>query len=728
MSQPWYRFILKLGTYASLASLFFLNKHFYFPYITSKQLYFNILIEVLAVIWVAYLWKYPADRPKKSWITRGWLAYLAVVLLTCFTGIDFNLSFWGDLERMLGWFPLFHFFLLYLIAITAFRNWRDWQPLLITMSGAGVLLSLIGIFQNYNASMLGNAAYMGTVTLMAIFITLLLIGRSRNWLLALPYWFALAILAIGFVRADISGAYAGLAAGLLSYGIVMSLLNRSKKIRRIGWIGVATFVVAVGLVFSLRWSETLNNSQLGKVFRDFSLSNPTLNTRFLSWQYALKDFPEHWLLGVGYGNYSLTFDRQFTGKFYDFGKGEDYFDRAHNNIVEIATTTGSLGLLTYLFMFAWVMIYLIRAYCHKRLDLPEFAALFALMVAYFVQNLALFDCLASYLYLMLMLAFINNAYRQPEATKCNNPGWNKKETIVLIVGGATVAWVIWFANTSTIKMLNKTIDGIIAINQGQVYSALTIFKEAEAANSPLIRDGRSAMANAYIGGSYYLEQLSGSQLAEIISYVDQQNAKNIKYNPKDSHLNMQRAQFLSLASQTSKNNLSAGYAKDGLMAAEKAIENGYNHVLPHYVKAQILSDLDQPDEAIAELKATLKISEKYWDTFCHLSRMQLNRGVDKDEAYRNLERCLDEGGVTLLGPGNYLNEALKYYQEKNDNVRLTMLTEQLVRLYPQGAEIWLRLSQLYSRQGRNEEAQYAAEQAAQLKPELKEQSKNINGN
>src|SRR5574344_1241989 len=100
MSQPWYRFILKLGTYASLASLFLLNKHFYFPYITSKQLYFNILIEVLAVIWVAYLWKYPADRPKKSWITRGWLAYLAVVLLTCFTGIDFNLSFWGDLERM----------------------------------------------------------------------------------------------------------------------------------------------------------------------------------------------------------------------------------------------------------------------------------------------------------------------------------------------------------------------------------------------------------------------------------------------------------------------------------------------------------------------------------------------------------------------------------------------------------------------------------------------------
>jgi len=725
MSQPWYRFILKLGTYASLASLFLLNKHFYFPYITSKQLYFNILIEVLAVVWLAYLWKYPADRPKKSWITRGWLAYLAVVLLTCFTGIDFNLSFWGDLERMLGWFPLFHFFLLYLIAITAFRNWRDWQPLLITMSGAGVLLSLIGVFQNYNASMLGNAAYMGTITLMAIFIIIFLIGRSRNWLLALPYWFALAILAIGFVRADISGAYAGLAAGLVCYGVTMSLLSRSKKVRRWGWFSIGAFVAIVGLIFSLRWSETFNNSQLGKVFRDFSLSNPTLNTRLLSWQYAWKDFPEHWLLGTGYGNYSLVFDRQFTGKFYDFGKGEDYFDRAHNNIVEIATTTGSLGLLAYLFMFVWAMIYLIKAYQHKKLELPEFAAMFSLMIAYFVQNLALFDCLASYLYFMLILAFINNAYRQPTTVRQENSGWEGKEMIVFVVGGLAALWVIWLTNVSTIKMLGKTIDGIIAVNQGQAYQALALFKEAEAAQSPLVRDGRSAMINAYIGGSYYLEQLPGSQLTEIISYVDQQSTKNINYNPKDSYLNMQRAQFLSLASQVSRNNLSAGYAKDGLKAAEQAIENGYDHVLPHYVKAQLLSDLDQPDEAIAELKATLKISEKYWDTFCHLSRMQLNRGVDKEEAYSHLDRCLEEGGARLLGAGNYFNEAIKYYQDKKDTIKLIMLTEQLARIYPQGAEVWLRLAQLYQEQGILDGAYQAAQQAVQLKPELKDSLKEI---
>ena len=159
MSRPWYRFILKLGVYASLVSLFLVNKHYYFPYITSKQLYFNILIEVLAVIWLAYIWKYPSERPRKSWLTISLFAYLAVVLLTCFTGVDFNLSFWGDLERMLGWFSLLHFGLLFLIVTTVFRNWRDWQPMLMTIVAAGTLLSLVGIFQNYNASTLGNAAF-----------------------------------------------------------------------------------------------------------------------------------------------------------------------------------------------------------------------------------------------------------------------------------------------------------------------------------------------------------------------------------------------------------------------------------------------------------------------------------------------------------------------------------------------------------------------------------------
>ena len=728
MSRAWYRFILKVGVYASLVSLFLVNKHFYFPYITSKQLYFNILIEILTVVWLAYIIKYPSERPKKSWLTIGWAVYLLIVLITCFTGVDFNLSFWGDLERMLGWFPLFHFFLLYLIVVTVFRNWRDWQPLLIAMVSAGTLLSLIGLFQNYNASTLGNAAYMGTLMLMTMFITALLIGRSRNWLVSLPYWLVLILLFVGFVRADISGAYAGLAVGILVYAGLMTFLNHKKKVRQWGLVVVGVLVVGMGLLFAFRWSPALDNTQLGKVIRDFSLENPTLNTRFYSWKWAWRDLGSHPLLGVGHGNYALVFDRQFEGDFYRFSKGEDFFDRAHNNVVEIATTTGLLGLAAYLFMFTWAVIYLIKAYREDKIKLPEFAALAAFLASYFVQNLALFDCLASYIFLMIILGLINNLYHRPERDKKEkDQGWISKEIWVLVGGGLLMAWLIWATNITTIKMLNGTIDGIIEFNQGRMMQGLETFKKAHAEGSPLVRDSRSAMINSLLSTSYYLDNLTDVQRTAIFSYAIDQGKKNLEYNPKDNFLNMQLAQLLELASQASRNNLSVSYAREGLQYVEKSIENGREHILPYYVKAQLLMDLNQIDEAIATLKEALAISTDYWDTYCHLSRTELQAQVNVTEAYDFLDKCLDKGGATLLGPGNYLNEAIKHYDQAGDIDRLTMLTEQLARIYPQGAEIWLRLADLYHQQGRDDEARYAAQQAVSLKPEYKAQVEEILG-
>jgi len=56
-----------------------------------------------------------------------------------------------------------------------------------------------------------------------------------------------------------------------------------------------------------------------------------------------------------------------------------------------------------------------------------------------------------------------------------------------------------------------------------------------------------------------------------------------------------------------------------------------------------------------------------------------------------------------------------------------MLTEQLARLYPQGAEIWLRLADLYHQQGRDEEANYVAQEAIKLKPEYRAQLEELLG-
>jgi len=59
-----------------------------FPYITSKQLSFNILTEFLLLIWGVFIWKFPAYRPKKSLMTWGIVAFLIAIYIPVLTVLD----------------------------------------------------------------------------------------------------------------------------------------------------------------------------------------------------------------------------------------------------------------------------------------------------------------------------------------------------------------------------------------------------------------------------------------------------------------------------------------------------------------------------------------------------------------------------------------------------------------------------------------------------------------
>ena len=174
MSQKVYLYILKYGAMASLITVFFTFKGLLFPFITSKQISFNILIEILLIIWIAFIIKYPEYRPKMSYVTYGLIAFLAAITLSSITGVDFNLSFWGDVERMLGVFHVLHFLGLYLIIITVFRSWEDWQIFLITSISIASIEALYTITGEHSYGTIGNTAYVSGYLIFNIYFSLLL--------------------------------------------------------------------------------------------------------------------------------------------------------------------------------------------------------------------------------------------------------------------------------------------------------------------------------------------------------------------------------------------------------------------------------------------------------------------------------------------------------------------------------------------------------------------------
>lgn len=417
MNEKFYRVLLKGGILLSFIAFLIVNSNYYFPFITTKQLFFNVLIEFLTIFWIVLIIKFPKSRPKGSFVTYGLIAYFVAVLITCFTGVDFNLSFWGDLERMLGWFHITHFLFFYLIIITVFTTWKDWKYLFNTTLVATVIISLYGIITQDPVSTIGQNAYVAGLMIFEFYFAIILFLKTDDLYEKIWYVTALFFVIWGFIHSDVSGAQVGLFASLVVFALGFSLLHKNKKIKY-GIIAslIVGISVCVGLYMNIQ-NPIFDNTKIGKIFRDLSLSNRNLNTRLLSWKSAVDDFPNHVLLGTGYGNFAITFDKSFPKEFILYAELEENFDRAHNNIIDIGSTTGLLGLITYLSIFIGVAYYLIKGYKDKKLKTSEFVIISSIIVGYFVHNLAVFDALVNYMVLMSTLGYLHYLYNKTSDIK-----------------------------------------------------------------------------------------------------------------------------------------------------------------------------------------------------------------------------------------------------------------------------------------------------------------------
>jgi O-antigen ligase len=156
----------------------------------------------------------------------------------------------------------------------------------------------------------------------------------------------------------------------------------------------------------------------GSRFLQIDFQERTAQTRLWTWGSALNGFKERPILGWGPENFPAVFDKYFDIRHYIANQGsETWFDRAHSVIFDYLAETGILGLLSYLGIY--IVFYLmffrsIKIYNElknkKNLsqDLPndlQRNLMFSILIAYFVQNLIIFEVLPMYLNFFLILAF-----------------------------------------------------------------------------------------------------------------------------------------------------------------------------------------------------------------------------------------------------------------------------------------------------------------------------------
>lgn len=701
MTSKFYLRLLQTGAIASLLTVFLVFSGLLFPYITSKQLTFNILTEFLMVFWLIFIWKFPSYRPKRSFITWGIVAFLLAITWSCFSSVDPLLSFWGDAERMLGVFHIIHFFFLYLILITVFRNEKDWQILLGSSVVIATVVSLIGLAGN-PYSTIGNTAYVSGYIIFNIYFAALLFYRAKGqnwrWSLLIP----VLIMLVEFAKMRTSGAIIGLGISVLLVVFLIGALHQNKKIKIAAWSSVAVAILILIFIFSQQEATWFQNSFL----KNLTSQKNTFQTRLVSWEAAAKDFHNHPWFGVGFGNYADIFDRHFNARFYEYSRGDTYFDRAHNNLIDITSTTGLVGLMAYLSIFMAVAFYLIKLIKKSHHNL-EPLVLIGLFVAYFIQNLAIFDSLVTYMGLMISLAYIYYLIN-PDSEKESEK--KVPEFSFLIIGLLATLILTNHFNIKPWKTFSGVISGYRSLSQGQVMESIDIYKEAFKNETPLDRDGKNSFLNGLMSNTKFIGVLNDEDKKILIDYALQLAQENLLNNPQDSLMQLQTAQMYGLAFNFTRDE---SYTEKALEHLDLAIALSPQRLPLYFLKANILMMLDRSDEAISVVTSTIEFNPDFPDAYCQLFKFYKMTGKD-ELAFANGDKCIDFGGVETLNMSTEFLELAEHYYLVEDWKRTLVMAKQLTIFQPDSVETWNLLSEVYSNLGNEQEADDAAFRAKVL--------------
>ena len=545
--------------------------------------------------------------------------------------------------------------------------------------------------------------------------------RGQDWLISAFYLVAAFIMFLVFRVTHTRGAYVGLGASFILFFILYALYSSSRKVKIYCFSALAAIVIMIGLVLTYPQSSLVVNSPFLRTITQISSQGVTFQTRLISWKAALKDFPNQPILGTGYGNFAITFDKYFDSSFYNYTTSETYFDRAHNNLVDLASTAGLLGLLSYLSIFTAVFYYLLKGKKQNRISTNEFILLICLFAAYFIQNLTVFDSLVTYISLMLYLGYIywlveGSAEEELEV----NQVLTNKELSILAGAGLILLIIIYQFNVKPWLMLDGTIDGQIKFSQGDVAGAVGEYKKALSYQTPLDRDSRASLVNTLNSRQDSLMAMDKVQAKEIVDYAIGLAEANVKLNPLDGMMQMQLAQSLNVAASINQDNANKAYfySDRALKAIDESIKAGSGRVTTYFTKAQIYITRNEKDKAIETLKYAFGLNEKYAESACFLAKVAL---YFKDEklGYEPMDKCLDLGGASYLNPPDLIKFALNHYEKENDQPRIILLHERWSVLEPANAKIWVNLSLLYSRVGKKDQAIQAAEKTGELDPSLK---------
>lgn len=694
--------LVMAGLYAALLMPFVYVSTTIFPFVVGKFIYFQILIELVAVGYIILAVMNKEYRPRPSLIMWLMLAHLAAWALSGVFGISPLRSFFGNFERMSGVFNYAHFVLYFVILTSMLRSKKQWIAYLVTSLLFATGQSIIAMAQYYSSTSilyaqphgrvwgtLGNYIYLASYTMLHVFLglfTLQFIKRKeiRFWL-----WVMIIINFFTFFLARTRGAYMGMAAGLFIALLYIAWMNREKKLIRnsiIGFFAVCTILA----IWTAANNTTVRQVPILRVFKQITINEG--RTRLNAWQIAWEGFLKKPVFGWGADNFYFVYNQFYKPKTLLNSYYETWFDRSHNIFMDELATTGAVGAINYLGLAVALFLGVHQLKKKYQLNNNSIAALYGLLTFYYVSNFFVFDNAASFMLFALLAALIASFGEEPPGEsylKKQPTAFPTSLAVLLSVGAITT---IYLFSIKPAILANELLMAE-SMAQSSLADAMPLYKKAYERGGPLSDEILAGLLRVATEKANTRESIQ-SNLAELNeAYVLSKELE--KYRPKDVYTWLTLGQFATMLGTADPR-----YFNEAENYFKKALEfsPARQQIYYAWVKEKVMSG--DANGALALLDQVEKLEPLVPDTYWYRGLIYSDAGQPK-EAARWMLKALDNNIYHRYSWKN-LNEPIMLAQllEKTGQYdRVPDILLEALSLAPDNQDILLALAQSYARLG-----------------------------
>jgi len=425
-----------------LVPLYFNNKYEIFVFGSQKTI---LTIGLVLLMTLFYLIGKLSDLKSSFKITYIHIVltlFLFILTISSILGIDPHNSFFGTWREGINLLLIYSLTLFsFLIGFIINKDNNFVRQLLLYSFLSSIIVALISYTDDYffkifrdGGATIGNSSYAGAYLIFnicfgiglffyykklwkksIIAIGILLISLSPLFFNINIFFGKVSLKEINNNPIVLFGVANGATIGLLVSFLVITiflLIFSSRKILKI--TGFILFITLLSSIFYIGIRLVNSESSLHQVYLETKGGN-----RFIAWDSARQSFWDHPILGSGFNNFSYNYQKYFTPDIYESNNPEPYFRQTHNIILEYASNSGVLGLISFLSLlfFVFISLFQIKKEDEKR-DIILRIVLIGSLFGYFIQNLFVFDTPATYMILFLLIGIAI--------------GINKKEITIII--------------------------------------------------------------------------------------------------------------------------------------------------------------------------------------------------------------------------------------------------------------------------------------------------------